>query len=509
MLLKFRRLCDALSVPCDAEKFDRLVKAAVRLRQSLLRPANADVDNRTVWPLLLAKSKDYHWALPVIQFYVAHPDGTSDVERGLGEHARFRDSHQGAPDGPDLSATEMCLEIRKEGLQTASALFTQGADGVLLLTDFSRELATLWLERHGRRFACAKPRCDRGKRNTGWGSLKAVAQLQKSATTTLVAQAARDGGPEAASRRRTIVGTRLAELMRKVAQTDAPKASKKILNFRKTTAQRIEQKTKVASWPGFAPTLPVLRRKPGQTKGQLLGTPASASSAPATDARAMARRAVLWSVSRRASAKARAATPSTTARAPTAYPMLVVCDRPSSGEPAPKYRKVSASAAARAKSIMVPSHDDLQKADANSDLLMTWMNIVAYGKSVHARDSSEKIVEYKAAVQTVPAVIALSNRFSTKHGHFAKALKSICQSKGSLWRLGRADEKNATSIDDTEALRKKLLSLQRFPHIAGIDCKYASGPTTKLTRFGNVAPARVPKPDLACAATPGLVGCVG
>ena len=40
MLLKFRRLCDVLSVSCDAEKFDRLVKAAVRLRQSLL-PAGA------------------------------------------------------------------------------------------------------------------------------------------------------------------------------------------------------------------------------------------------------------------------------------------------------------------------------------------------------------------------------------------------------------------------------------------------------------------------------------
>ena len=210
LLLKFRRLCDALSVPYDTEKFYRLVKGAVQLRRRLPRPANADVDNRRVWPLLLAKSKNYQWALPLIQFYVAHPDGTSDVERGLGEHARFRDSHQGAPDGPDLSATEMCLEIRKEGPQTASALFTQGDDGVLLLTDFSRQLATLWLERHGRRFACAKPRRDRGKRGTGWrlrGSLKAVAQLQKAATKTLVAQAARDGCPDAASRRRTIIGT--------------------------------------------------------------------------------------------------------------------------------------------------------------------------------------------------------------------------------------------------------------------------------------------------------------
>ena len=108
-------------------------------------------------------------------------------------------------------------------------------------------------------------------------------------------------------------------------------------------------------------------------------------------------------------------------------------------------------------------------------------------------------MEYKAAVQTVPAVIALGDRFSSKHGQLAKALQSICQSKGSLWRLGRADEKNVTSIDDTEALRKSLISWQRFPRIAGIDCRYASGPTAKLTRFGNVAPARAPTPGLARA----------
>ena len=154
LLRKARRLCDSLRVTWNPEKFAGVVKKAVQFRRQRL--PQGDVDNRKVWAHLLATSPEHAWMLPVVQFYVSHPDGTGDVERGLGEHARFRDSHRGAPEGQALSATEMCPEIRKEGPQTAAELFTQTEAGDLQLTDFSRQLAQLWLDTHGRRFACQK-----------------------------------------------------------------------------------------------------------------------------------------------------------------------------------------------------------------------------------------------------------------------------------------------------------------------------------------------------------------
>jgi hypothetical protein len=154
LLRKARRLCDSLGVAWNPEKFAQVVKKAVQFRRQRL--PQGDVDNRNAWAHLLATSFEHAWMLPVVQFYVSHPDGTGDVERGLGEHARFHDSHRGAPEGQALSATEMCPEIRKEGPQTAAELFTQTEAGDLQLTDFSRQLAQLWLDTHGRRFACQK-----------------------------------------------------------------------------------------------------------------------------------------------------------------------------------------------------------------------------------------------------------------------------------------------------------------------------------------------------------------
>ena len=80
-----------------------------------------------------------------------------DVERGLGRHAKFRDAHVGSPDSDGAagsSGAELCLEIRIDGPQEQAELFTRSDDGTLLLTDFSRQLATAWLYKLGRRYSC-------------------------------------------------------------------------------------------------------------------------------------------------------------------------------------------------------------------------------------------------------------------------------------------------------------------------------------------------------------------
>ena len=207
-----------------ARGFMRLVRGALQHREGLRSASGAYPDNRVVWSTFCAATPDSKWALPVIQLYVSHPDGTGDVERGLGRHAKFRDAHVGAPDASGgSSGPELCLEIRVDGPQDMTELFTSADDGTLLLTDFSRELATAWLNKHGRRYRCQQKRSDCGKRGTGWrlrGSMKAVSQRQRMAVDALVEQADRDGGSEAAKHRRAIIGTSHGAFMRAVASQD-------------------------------------------------------------------------------------------------------------------------------------------------------------------------------------------------------------------------------------------------------------------------------------------------
>ena len=64
--------------------------------------------------------------------------------------------------------SEICYLLKTHGPQQESALFLQGPQGELLLTDFSRACSRLWLTLHGRRFACSKKqRINAEKRRLG------------------------------------------------------------------------------------------------------------------------------------------------------------------------------------------------------------------------------------------------------------------------------------------------------------------------------------------------------
>ena len=226
LLAKARRLWRVLGLEGSwtRREFMLLVEGAVQHREKFRDTSGNYSDNRIIWATFCAATPERHWALPVIQLYVSHPDGTGDVERGLGRHAKFRDAHLGAPDGKGGSTPELFLEIRIDGPQDVSELFTRSDDGTLLLTAFSRELATVWLNKFGRRYSCQqKVRSNRGKRETGWrlrGSMKAVSQRQRMAVDALVEQADRDGDPKAAKHRKTIIGTSHGTFMKEVLKQD-------------------------------------------------------------------------------------------------------------------------------------------------------------------------------------------------------------------------------------------------------------------------------------------------
>jgi hypothetical protein len=224
--IKAQRLWRAVGLEeqWTSRAFMRLVRGALKHREGLRNDRGSYPDNRVAWWTFCAATPDSVWAWPVIQFYVSHPDGTGDVERGLGRHAKFRDAHVGAPDGQGGSIAELCLEIRIDSPQSELELCTSAGDGTLLLTGLSRELAKAWSDKHGRRFSCSQQkRSDCGKRGTGWrlrGSMKAVSQRQRLAVEALVEQADRDGGVEGARQRKTIIGASHGKLMRAVASED-------------------------------------------------------------------------------------------------------------------------------------------------------------------------------------------------------------------------------------------------------------------------------------------------
>ena len=124
---------------------------------------------------------------PLVRSYLSLVDTTGDVERGLGTHADFVQHHRGAHEG-GCCWSEICFLLKTYGPQREGALFEQGPQGELLLTDYSRVCCRLWLALHGRRFACHKRHKHDDTQKTGWrlrGSAKAVKLLQHDALDAL------------------------------------------------------------------------------------------------------------------------------------------------------------------------------------------------------------------------------------------------------------------------------------------------------------------------------------
>ena len=157
--------------------------------------ASETTDNRVLWALAAracpansTAAECMHTLEPLISFYISISDGTSVVERALGRHAAFLESHKG---GPDHDMAEVCLEIATEGPGKEEDIFEKTSDTLLLLP-VSRTWARLWRTLYSRRFACYKQRENTGQKNTGWrlkGSMKAVGMWQARATDALVSRA--------------------------------------------------------------------------------------------------------------------------------------------------------------------------------------------------------------------------------------------------------------------------------------------------------------------------------
>ena len=137
------------------------------------------------------------------------------------------------------------------------------------------------------------------------------------------------------------------------------------------------------------------------------------------------------------------------------------------------YRKVKTDAVGKAQAIVVPSAHDLAKpgsSDIDPNLLVTWLGIIAHGKTAHGKDDNA-VTRVDAASQAMNASIAFTSDFSSKHSRIVKEFKRVADTKGSLWSIAGPDAKDrtATSVATTDQFRQFLLSSLRKPRIAGLD----------------------------------------
>ena len=222
------------------------------------RVAGTRPDNRAAWVRALYRARGTDAAetlkplLPVLSLLFCLQIGTGSVERGLGAHSTFRSAHGGGGVGGPVSWAEVCFEIWADGPKAELDLAVPAeprdscpAESRILLTDFSRRCATLWLAKHGRRFSCYKERKDKGVRThlRYKGSLAAVKAGQRQAFDALTAMRAAD---VAAKRETRIVfgkqWSRTAIVDAAEARASSAEAGKEMRNFAERTAAIHERK---------------------------------------------------------------------------------------------------------------------------------------------------------------------------------------------------------------------------------------------------------------------------
>lgn len=216
-----RRLCECLSVHYDEDAW-REGTAAASLAWT------PGTDNRVAWRSVLDAGGLPPALLDVVRFYIATWDGTGAVERGLGHDAAIQKQHVGSRTRSCLDADlySALLELKLDGPQHEKVMFTQGEDGILLLTHFSRDCANEWLSKRGRRFACYSPRKDLNqKKNLGNAHTDKGVQLRARAAHKELVDMARDDEQLTSASvpgRDTILGVSRVKLMAAVTQQTMP-----------------------------------------------------------------------------------------------------------------------------------------------------------------------------------------------------------------------------------------------------------------------------------------------
>ncbi len=464
------------------EERDRMRIGPRRTPSEYVRTAVWDVaephpiDNRMVWRLVLDGGGVPDRLRPAVLAYFGCLHGTGCVERGLGRDKRaVVEPHVGSlrPSAEIEEENSKCLELHREGPRREQDLFVRSAEcGVLLLSEFSRACAVLWLETHGRRFgANAKVRKDvgiAGKRALGQqtdaalrrGVRSCYAQIAKEANAACLDAVADASRP-------TILGERRKDLVKRIRRmqelTTVTKGTERYRELTKTKASQKEKKRAATGvWAGWALDRPVMRL------GGAAAVQAATSCAAAHGAQA--RR---WLGRTRASpGQVKAANGRQVPRCPAApreearsvsvggvAPRSAICPAPRSSTvkvpPSLTTMRSETALAVKSKLQDCSSADDLRK----------WVVAVAFGKPVLV-DSGVRTVERCRLQLALGRAhdMWFTQKFASRHPELAKITSAIAEGDGSKWRVlptgcRGASSRNAQEIDSSASFVRMLHSM--------------------------------------------------
>ena len=256
--------------------------------------------------------------------------------------------------------------------------------------------------------------------------------------------------------------------------------TKVLFNLRKTTKQRLDIKRRTPDWAGYSANPPALRRKTGIATGKMLGEPSAPGISRAALTKWITRDSRL-AASRRAGGTVSKPVP----RRQVGRPEHVL--KCADGT---FYRNLKTNAVETAEAVAVPSAYDLAQPDSSdldSNMLVTWLGIVAHGKTVRG-EADNAAIPFAAASRSVKASVAFTDNFASKHSRIVKEFQRVAETSGSLWSVAEPGAKNcaATPIADTDQFRQFLLRTLRKPRVAGLDWSlgYVDQKKRWSTRFG-------------------------
>ena len=342
--------------------------------------------------------------------------------------------------------------------------------GTLLLTEASRACARMWRSLHGRRFAAYKSRKDEGKkRKRRAGTLASVRVGQQKAMQRLLDRAKRAGPGGEADNPMTLLGVRRRELKRTADSMEAEAPSKATLDFRKTTADRMQEKRERAPrmmrvWPGYGRTKVERRRRTGPvTDDGMVAKPTAHGLAPP---------AGRWI--QRPAASQGAAAGSRDTQGSAADQTGATC------EPS-----------CLPQSAMTVTVDSLRDLDAAAPKISTekvkmWIEAIAYGQRVKETSATGRSLQLAPAIAS-PAAVFMSDKFKRIHTAAYVAFLKATKAKDSKWKLVTKADKSARRVYKLQDLWAVARSARELPHIAGVLPSYQKPPrNVKLPQEGYV-----------------------
>ncbi|CAE7259522.1 unnamed protein product [Symbiodinium sp. CCMP2592] len=365
-------------------------------------------DNRLLWGQ--TNVNKLQWCGPLLLWYVSVEHTSVAVEQNIGRTRSLLEKHCG-PLLDNGTTIDQLLSIVLDGPTELDQVCKRDAEH-MGLTDWTREWASTWLERFGRRFCVYRVRSDKGiKRAPQPGSDRSIVERRNASVKLLVESQPSD--PRARAGQTSVLGTRLSKLL--VRPRDV---NDKLKAFNKETQKKRQQ-------------LMVGRGCLQQRRtGQILGpttkhvVPSKAGQYKVIDGTTTATQ---W---------------------PDKQHAAVVRWKPGQTR---DFKSLKGASVVVVDDLTRDVHmARAHEVRPNSALLVLQLGMVAYGLSVVSRREyaamrlcrpSGHILKHRSAIITTRAELVMTPGFRSDNKEFAKALTTLSKDESSKWTVTNGSTK--------------------------------------------------------------------